>query len=81
MPNMSRHAPKDNPTMTIQEFSQQFNVLMHDAVKARVPLPHLIMTLAMTQTELGIIHVETMRNLQAKLMAEEMAKNAPKIVS
>lgn len=64
--------------MTIQEFTRQFNTLMYDAVKAQVPLPHLILTLTMANTELGIVHVENTRRLYDNLMAQEMAKNTPK---
>ena len=73
--------PPNKPAMTIEEFSKSFNALMSEAIRSSVPLPHLILTLVMTHTELGILHVETMRNLQVKRMAEEMAKNTPKIVS
>jgi len=68
--------------MGIEEFSKAFIALMSQAVQDGVPLPHLILTLVMTHTELGILHVETMRNLQREQrLAEEIAKNTPKIVN
>jgi hypothetical protein len=74
---MSRKMPPNKTSMNIDEFSKAFIALISQAVKDGVPLPHVILMLVMTHTELGILHVETMRNLRVKRLAEELAKNVP----
>lgn len=67
--------------MTAPEFSKQFSALMQKALESRVPVPQIIHDLTMAKTELGFMYCAAMQHQRANEMAQQMAKDAPKIIS
>lgn len=59
--------------MTIEVWQQQFGEVMQRGVQNGIPLPHMIVTLSLSKTELSNAHLAMMRQA-------EIQKTASKIV-
>lgn len=66
--------------MTAPEFTTAFQSLMQNAMGARVPVGHMILTLEMAKLELGYMHNVAIHQQQMQAMAQKMANESPKII-